>query len=175
MKDTDLRGMVLQHYYDHRKDGRVGVGAINGVGRPNLPEGIPEQEVMRISAQLSEAGLIAWHGLKHSSGSGFVGGYGTITAKGVDVIEGETESPLPIHIIDQSQHHQTINISGTQGGVQVGGAQGFEKLISAINNASVPDEAKRDAKSKLAGLLGTTVVTAMLGTGVKTLIEHCLK
>ena len=181
MKDTELRGIVLQQFYERRKQGTVSINGKGGVKFEN-PAAMDVLDVLRICDQLSHAGLIEFEGVLDASAGHLVQGWGKITGNGVDVIEREAASPIPIHVFDQSQHHQTINISGTQGGVQVGGAnsrfdqniaQDIEKLISAINGSTVNDEAKKEAKSKLAAFLGSEVVQGLLGAGAKALIKAC--
>ena len=183
MKDSDLRGILLQQFYDHRKKGMLGIN-VQGMIRPVIPEGSDEQDVLRICDQLGESGLLDWRGLRDHTGQGFGGGCGKISGAGVDVIEGEAEAPIPIHIFDQSHHQQTINITGNQTGVQVGGAmsnfeqtviESFERIISGINASKVSDEDKREAKSKLASFLGSNAVQTILGAGVKALIDACAR
>lgn len=178
MKDSELRALVLQVFYDQRKGGYLG---INTGGVPPLQvDGMNEQDVLRISAQLGEYGLIEWNGIDGSSGD-LMAGVGKINAFGVDVIEGERQSPLPIQI-DQSQHVQHIHIEGQHGGVQVAGAhshqeqsnhQHIEKLISAIDGASVSEADKQKAKGLLATFLQSSAAGALFGPAVGSLLKHC--
>ena len=181
MKDIDLRGIVLQQFYDHRKNGMLGI-RVNGMKRPTLPAGCDDDDFLRICAQLAEAGLLDWHTSPTPDGGGYAFGCGKISGAGVDVIEVDgADSPIPIHI-DQSQHHQTINISGSHGAVQVGGAnsqfqQGLtrdlEKLIEAVKTSPVPEEEKKTALEKLGSFLATSVAGSTIGVGVKLLAAKC--
>jgi hypothetical protein len=161
MKDSELRGLVLQAFYDHRRSGYVGLGT-QGVVPLQIP-GMDANEIVRISRQLSEHGLIQWKGPGASRGDVAVG-VGRIT----------------IHI-DQSQHVQNIHIEGQHGGVQVAGAysnqqqsvrQDIEKLISAIDGANVSEAEKKEAKGLLAKFLQSSAVGAILGPVVGALLKH---
>jgi len=108
-------------------------------------------------------------------------GVGKINAFGIDVIEEERTAPLPIQI-DQSQHVQHIHIEGQHGGVQVAGAhssqqqsieQHIEKLISAIDGASVSEGEKKEAKSLLAKFLKSSAASSIFGSAVTAMLKHC--
>lgn len=94
MKDSEIRGIVLRKFYDLRKD--------NGFYR--LDEGdldhVDDDDYNRIGRQLGDHGLIEWHTSLSNDGSG------RITAFGVDVIEGDTASSLPIYLRSNSPTSQ---------------------------------------------------------------------
>ena len=178
MKDTDLRGIILQQFYQRRREGSLGINVSN-ISGVNL-EGLDASDAIRICDQLREAGLIDWKPLPSRTGDS-VGGVGKINAFGVDVIEGAAPSPIPLQI-DQSTHVQHIHIFGHHGGVQVAGAhshqhqtiaQELEKLVAAINGSFVPEEEKKEAKSRLAAFLESSATSAVLGPVATKLLELC--
>jgi len=177
MKDSYLRGLVLQEFYAKRRGGQIGIG-IDGGHCLEVP-GVDEQEILRISGQLAQYFLIEWQGQDDPFGKPMLG-IGKITAFGVDVIEGERLAPLPIHI-DQSHNVQHVHIEGQHGGVQVAGAHSYQhqsieqdigKLISAIDAANVSEAAKQETKGLLKQLLQSSAVRAILGPIVGDLLKH---
>ena len=178
MKDSELRGLVLQEFYTKRRDGHIMIGTDGGQCL-EIP-GIDEQELLRISGQLAQYFLIEWQGEEDTFGKPMFG-VGKISALGVDVIEGEQKAPLPIHI-DQSHNVQNIHIEGQNGGVQVAGAQSHQnqsieqdigKLISAVNGANVSEAAKQEAKGLLAKFLQSSAASSIFGSAVTALLKHC--
>jgi hypothetical protein len=169
MKDSELRGFVLQAFYRKRRLGWLGIG-INTGEDLEFDDRVPQEDVVRIAAQLADAGLLEWSPLKNNRGN-LIAGAGQINAFGVDVIEGTETPPIPIHI-DMSSHTFTTNISGQNNNVQVAGAnsqqsqnisQEVEKLIQAIDSSAATEEEKSEAKGLLAAFLQSSVITALLG------------
>jgi hypothetical protein len=80
VKDTEIRGLLFKKYYERRRDGFVRVG-------PDEFEGaISEKDILWLSGQLGEHGLIHWKSIDSMAGP--VGDLGRISADGIDVIEG---------------------------------------------------------------------------------------
>lgn len=110
MKDSDLRALVLKAFYDQRKDGNVGV---NTRGVPPLNISVVDiGDVLRICSQLAENALIEWKTADGRTGNP-VAGVGMITAYGVDVIEGEEEAPIPIHMTKAATYNTSISRDNT--------------------------------------------------------------
>jgi hypothetical protein len=63
MRDTDLRGIVLQQFYDDRRKGMLGLGVEN-ITNIQVPHGADEQDVLRVCDQLGDSGLLEWHGIE---------------------------------------------------------------------------------------------------------------
>lgn len=92
MTDNELRGAVLRQFYNARReqvfwpleDGRFG--------------DVPAEDVLRICTQLAEHALIKWQ-----FDSTRTTGYGSISAYGVDVVEGMARPAISIQI-DQSRN-----------------------------------------------------------------------
>ncbi|WP_152982894.1 hypothetical protein [Acidiphilium sp. JA12-A1] len=151
MTDGELRGIVLQKFYDLRhRDDRV-------IQLTTIAESIPDQTETRIAnicEQLHQHGLIDWRPL--NAIGGYRGGMGNITANGVDVIEGIQSSPISIQLHAVSVHNSNH--------VQIGNANiqnatvDIEKLISAVNNSTASDQEKAAAKSLLQSMIQNPLV-----------------
>jgi hypothetical protein len=76
MKDSELRGAILQKFYDLRHRGILQL--------TNIVSAYPSEplRVAHVCDQLAKTGLIEW---KTSKSLGAVGGIGKITGSGVDV------------------------------------------------------------------------------------------
>ena len=101
MKDSDIRAIVLQRYYELRKE--IGFYKL----APSDLGDIPLSEYERIGAQLSDSGYLEWY---NSADGGL--GQGRITAAGVDVIEGTAASLIGITMNDNSVRvHNSTNVA----------------------------------------------------------------
>src|SRR6202790_2772147 len=88
MTDDELRGLLLEKYYQRRKERLIGLVPSDFDGKLN------EHDILNIAGQLADHGLIHWRpNLGHG---GIGGGMGTITAAGVDVVESKTPAPVDI-------------------------------------------------------------------------------
>jgi hypothetical protein len=169
MKDNELRGLLLREYYNKRD---LGWFQWAGTDFDPAPIGFSTSEqFLRICDQLGEHGLIDWKPFSGGSGN-TVGGIGRISASGVDVIEGNRQSPIAI-ALDQSRH-----ISVTQSNhVQIGDGNVQDVsihvagLVEAIENSSGSEEEKRQAKSLLKRFLEHPLVTAIGGGLASSIIK----
>lgn len=94
MKDTEMRGMVLQAFYEKRRAEKPDLG-FNDFDLP-----IGKDDFLRVAEQLAEHGLLDWHPLRGSQNQR-VDGRGSITSFGVDVIESDgEESPIRMEFPD---------------------------------------------------------------------------
>lgn len=109
MKDGDLRGIVLEKFYEVRnQQPRM----VNPLSLPGLDSIEPDQNrLLNICEQLGEYGLIHWQSL---SGLTTVGGMGKISASGVDVVEGTAPAPITVTF-----HDHSISVSQSSN-VQIG-------------------------------------------------------
>ena len=90
---------------------------------------IKKDDILYISEQLSQHGLIDWKPLKN--GPRLVDGSGKITANGIDVIENDgLNSPIQIFI------PQNINISNSTG-VQIGNNNSQEINLASHNHSQL--------------------------------------
>jgi len=82
--------MLLETYYRRRKERLIGLMPSDFDGKVN------EHEIQSIAGQLADHGLIHWRANRGQGGVG--GGMGTITAAGVDVVEGRAAAPLVMQL-----------------------------------------------------------------------------
>jgi len=143
MKDNELRGVILQEYYERRRS------PVNMLKEEDFLPPIKKDDILHISEQLAQHGLIDWKPLKN--GPRLVDGSGKITASGIDVIENEgLNSPIQIFI------PQNINISNSTG-IQIGNnnsqttnlnsqnhSQFFENIKDTLNN-EIQDITERES------------------------------
>lgn len=112
MKDVDLRGIVLEKFYEVRNHEAC---MVNPLELPGLDLIEPNHvRLLNICEQLAEHGLLHWRSLK---GMTTEGGMGKISARGVDVVEGTARAPIAItiHTISVSQSSNVqIGDSNTQ-------------------------------------------------------------
>ena len=174
MKDSELRGCVLQFLYE-RRDEDVTFGG-DGSAIPSIP-GSTARDWIRVCRQLGEKNLIDWDETSFyvNGGEQVLEGTARINADGVDVIEGEAEPPMAVRI-DQSQ---TIHVTGSKG-VQIAGANSrqqqtvtdcFEEIISAFAKAPVSETDKQATRSLLLQILDSKVAAAVLGVGATYLAD----
>lgn len=159
MKDAEIRGLLLQMFYNHREVAMF---------QP-LPEHfggtLTEAQIVRISVQLKDQGLVdgpmQWGGL---DGGGYA--FGNITAFGADVVEGATPSPIALTFVNNS-----VNISNSSGihGVIAGNnnqqtvSQCVAELARIVDSSSASPAEKAEAKSRLRSFLEHPLVAAVAG------------
>jgi hypothetical protein len=107
LKDGELRGVILEKFYEVRnQEPRM----VDPLRLPGLDLIEPDQiRGLNICEQLEEHGLLHW---KSFRGLQSIGGIGHISATGVDVIEGTTPAPIAINL-----HSISVNQSSN---VQIG-------------------------------------------------------
>src|ERR1044071_4325133 len=170
MKDSVVRGYLLQLLYERRSDESTRFGHSEQAVQP--PGGISRRDWLRAVAQLSEYGLIDWTPLEDKSGMGLLSGFAKINDFGVQVIEAGVASPIPISI---DEGRRTAVPQPGQGPIAVSTPQqqmiteALEKVITAINQADVSEQEKNEAKSLLRKLLGNKATANMLGAGAQSL------
>src|ERR1700683_4473931 len=89
MTDSELRGLLLEKYYQRRKERLIGLVPADFNGKLN------ERDIQSIAGQLADHGLIHWRPNRGHDGVG--GGMGAITPAGVDVVETKVAAPGDIH------------------------------------------------------------------------------
>src|SRR5882672_11585498 len=92
MKDSVVRGRLLQLLYERRSEGSIPFGHVEQAVPP--PGGISRRDWLRAVAQLSEYGLIDWTSLEDKSGMGQLSGFAKINDFGVQVVEGGVAPPI---------------------------------------------------------------------------------
>jgi hypothetical protein len=171
MKDSVVRGRLLQLLYERRSEGSILFGRVEQAVPP--PGGISRRDWLRAVAQLSEYGLIDWSPLEDKSGMGLLSGFAQINDFGVQVIEAGVAPPIQISI-DESrrtavpqQGQAPIAVSTPQ---QQMITDALEKVITAINQADVSEQEKNEAKFLLRKLLGSKAAAKVLGAGAQSLV-----
>jgi hypothetical protein len=171
MKDSVVRGCLLQLLYERRSEGFLPFGQAEQAVPP--PGGINRRDWLRAVAQLSEYHLIDWTPLEDKSGMGLLSGFAKINDFGVKVLEGGVASPIRISI-DESrrttvpqQEQAPIGPSTPQQQQVI--VEALEKVIMAINQADLSKEEKDKAKSLLRKLLGSKAAASVLGAGARSL------
>ena len=170
MKDSVVRGCLLQLLYERRSEDSIPFGQAEQAVPP--PGGINRRDWLRAVAQLSEYHLIDWTPLEDQSGMGLLSGFAKINDFGVKVLEGGVASPIRISI-DESrrttvrQDQQAPTAPGTP--QQQAITEALEKVITAINQADLAEKEKNEAKSLLRKLLRSKAAAKVLGAGAQSL------
>ena len=144
MKDTELRGLVLQVFYDARH--KIPWLEFNAL-MSHMMGPADTTQVSNVCDQLAQHRLIDWRAL--GADGVRAAALGKITAMGVDVIEGTARSPISITL-----HDHRITVTGSTG-VIVGDGNRQDirmdvgKIVSAIDRSSVSEGEKEEAKSLL--------------------------
>jgi hypothetical protein len=170
MKDSVVRGCLLQLLYERRSEGFIPFGHAEQAVPP--PGGINRRDWLRAVAQLSESRLIDWTPLEDQSGMGLLSGFAKINDFGVQVLEAGVAPPIRISI-DESRRttvrrEQQAPIVASTPEQQVI-TDALEEVITAINQADVSKREKNEAKSLLRKLLGSKAAVSTLGAGAQFL------
>jgi len=170
MKDSVVRGCLLQLLYERRTEGSTPLGRVEEAVPP--PGSISRRDWLRAAAQLSEYGLIDWTPLEDKSGMGLLSGFAKINDFGVKVLEGGVAPPIRISIAKSRrttvarQQQARIGASTSQQRVIT---EALEKVITAINQADVSEQENNEAKSSLRKLLCSKAAASVLGPGAQSL------
>jgi hypothetical protein len=171
MKDSVVRGCLLQLLYERRSEGSIPFGRADKAVPP--PGGISRRDWLRAVAQLSEYRLIDWTPLKDTSGMGLLSGFAKINGFGLKVLEHGVAPPIQISIdegrrttVPQQKQASIGQRTPRQQEVIV---KALEKVITAINEADVSEREKNKVKSLLRKLLGSKAAASVLGPGAQSL------
>src|ERR1044072_8678543 len=156
MKDSVVRGCLLQLLYERRSEGSIPFGQLEQAVQP--PGGISRRDWLRAVAQLSEYNLIDWTPVEDKSGMGLLSGFARINDVGVKVLEAGVELPIQISIDDTrrakiSKHEKAPIAPSTPQQQQI--TEALKKEITAIDQADVPEKEKNVARSLLRKLLSS--------------------
>src|SRR5882724_8483335 len=171
MKDSVVRGCLLQLLYERRSEGSIPFGQAERAVPP--PAGMSRRDWLRAVAQLSEYRLIDWTPVEDQSGMGLLSGFAKINDFGVKVLEAGVASPISISIdesrrttIPQQQQAPIAESTPQQQAI----TKALEKVITAINQADVSEQEKNEVKSLLRKLLGSKAAARMLGPGAQSIV-----
>src|SRR5512133_2571215 len=138
MKDSVVRGCLLQLLYERRSKGSIPFGQGEQAVLP--PGGINRRDWLRALAQLSEYHLIDWTPLEDQSGMGLLSGFAKINDFGIKVLEAGVAPPIRISIdksrrttVPRQQQAPTAPSTPQQQMI----TEAVEKVITAINQANV--------------------------------------
>lgn len=157
MKDTEMRGLLLSRYHEHRREAWWYPNESDVNGALNL------DDIFYISEQLAEAGLIDWRPIR-SLGTQHYEGMGHISALGIDVIEGEARAPFSIVIKNYSVNGDNFGIVGDSNSQSI--EPQIELIVSSIDKSSHDEKEKKEAKGLLKKFLEHPLVTAIAGAAV---------
>ena len=173
MKDSVVRGCLLQLLYERRSEGSIPFGHAEQAVPP--PGGISRRDWLRAVAQLSEYRLIDWTPLKDQSGMGLLSGVAKINDFGVKVLESGVASPIRISTDEvrrttvPQREQAPIGPSNPQQQQVI--VEALEKVITAINQADVSEREKNEVKSLLRKLLGSKAAASVLGASAQSLAD----
>src|ERR1043166_4311997 len=176
MKDSVVRGRLLQLLYERRSEGSIPFGQLEEAVPP--PGGISHRDWLRAVAQLSEYGLIDWSPLEDKTGMGLLSGFAKINNFGVKVLETGVAPPIRISI-DESRRttvprqKQAPTAASTRQQQMMTDA--LEQVITAISQADVSEQEKNKSKSLLRKLLSSKAAAKVLGAGAQSLVAKYLK
>ena len=176
MKDSVVRGCLLQLLYERRSEGSLPFG--QGEQAVPAPGGINRRDWLRAVAQLSEYRLIDWTPLEDHSGMGLLSGFAKINDFGVEVLEGRLEPPVSISIdksrrarVSKREQAPTAGRTPQQQAI----TEALEKVLIAIDQAKVSEQEKNEVKSLLRKLLGSKAAAKVLGAGARSLVAKHFK
>ena len=159
MKDNELRGLVLQEFYNKRRE----IEFLPSTDDIGSPDGVSKEDILHICDQLGDHNLIEWKPIKALIG--LIDGYGKINAFGVDVIEGVQKSPISI-TLDSSQNFSVSEIHGstvTFSGNTQANTITLHELISRIDSCKASENEKNEVKGLLQKLLEHPLVSSVVG------------
>jgi hypothetical protein len=175
MKDSVVRGCLLQLLYERRREGSIPFGRLEQAVQP--PGGISRRDWLRAVAQLSEYGLIDWAPLEDKSGMGLLSGFAKINDFGVKVLETGVAPPIQISIDESrrttARQKQAPIVASTPQQERITDA--LEKVIIAINKADASEQEKNETKSLLRKLLSSKAAAKVLGAGAQSLAAKYFK
>lgn len=164
MKDSELRGLVLQKFYEGRNDSHY-----VAVYPAESNNSATDQELFRICQQLEEFGLIEWLGPQ--TADGIKGQLGRITGPGSDVVEGTASAPISVTF----DHSQNVTITGSNNIIGDNNYLSLERVNSEINQSNFPNLEKEEAKSLWQKVCENKLLNTVLGAAVSAATKHTLE
>jgi hypothetical protein len=170
MKDSVVRGRVLQLLYERRGEGFLPFGAAERA--VPAPEGINNRDWLQALAQLAEYGLIDWKPIEDKSGMGLLGGFARMNELGMHVLNSSAASPIRVTFDERRA------VVGDPQEIKMPGAEvqalkdAFELIILAIEQTSISEGEKKEARSLLLKLLESKAGARALGEDARSLITR---
>ena len=169
MKDSVVRGRVLQLLHERRGEGFLPFGAAERA--VPAPEGINHRDWLQALAQLAEYGLIDWKPIEDKSGMGLLGGFARMNEFGIHVLSSGAASPIRI-TFDESRRA----VVGVPPEIKMPGEEvqtlkdAFEQIILAIEQTSISEGERKEARLLLLKLLQSKAAVGALGENAQSLI-----
>ncbi len=169
MKDSELRGYILQYFYDRRRDGL----SLSPPKPADLGIEVTEQDILYVCDQLGEQNLLQWKSVKRCAGLDSPGkikiksGFGNINAFGVDVVEGNLISAIKVEFVQHNNN--TVTITGSTNVNNIIGSNNtltLSDLAKAIESAEATPQEKEEAKTLYRKFLEHPLVSAIAGGAV---------
>ena len=167
MKDSVVRGELLQFLYRHRDEGAIAFGSGKEAIFP--PQGISRRDWHGAVAQLAEYGLIDWKPTEDQSGRGLLEGFASISEFGIKVVETGCEPPIRIAFDRITAAKPQQQVASASAAEQASVTEAMEKVIAAIEQADVSKREKNEARSLLRTLLTGRAAAKVLGAGARSL------
>jgi hypothetical protein len=176
MKDSVVRGRLLQLLYERRNEESIPFGRLEQAVPP--PGGISGRDWLRAVAQLSEYGLIDWSPLEAKTGMGLLSGFAKINDFGINVLQDHVATPIQISFDESGRtstprHKQATTATSTPQQERITDA--LDKVITAINQADLPKAEKNESRSLLRKLLNSKAAAKVLGAGAQSLAAKYFK
>ena len=176
MKDSELRGLILQYFYDRRRQDILQAPKPSDLAADfGIDVDFNDQDILHVCEQLGEKGLFDWDPINSTSGSGdyFLNGIGKINAFGIDVVEGEA-APADIKVKFVQHNNNTVTITGSTNVNNMIGSNNtntltLPELVKAIESADATPQEKEEAKSLLLKVLEHPLVSKIAGSAVDLL------
>lgn len=170
MKDTELRGLILQYFYDRRRKDRL------PAPKPaDLDVDVDDQDILQVCDQLGEHNLLKWTASKstdYDSLGEISFGFGKINAFGIDVVEGEATPDIKVTFVQHNNN--TVTITGSQGVNNIIGSNNtltISELVKAVESADATPQEKEEAKSLLRKFLEHPLVSKIAGNVTARLLD----
>jgi DNA-binding IscR family transcriptional regulator len=156
MDDKELMGGVLQVLNEKRHND------LTNFNQAFADLGAPANVLRHILSRLEQKGLIDW---RNNEVGGL--GLGKITDYGIDVVNKETEPPIPMTFTNIHVHGSTNVIIGPGGNIQTNTFE-IGKVIAAIDHSSATENEKAAAKGLLQNLSENPLLNSILGKLIRS-------
>lgn len=164
MKDSELRGYILQYFYERRRE-----NFLLPPKATDLEVQVTEEDIIQVCDQLCEQNLLkrdrnGIYGLtiqqhyiyKHK-----------INASGVDVVEGNATPAIKVEFVQHNNN--TVTITGSTNVNNIIGSNNkltLSELAKAIESADATPQEKEQAKTLYRKFLEHPLVSAIVGGAV---------
>ncbi|MCI5127750.1 MAG: hypothetical protein D3907_04465 [Candidatus Electrothrix sp. AUS3] len=170
MKDTELRGLILQYFYDRRRKDRL------PAPKPaDLDVDVDDQDILQVCDQLREYNLLKWTASKstdYDSLGEISFGFGKINAFGIDVVEGEATPEIKVEFVQHNNN--TVTITDSTGVNNIIGSNNtltLHELVKAVQSTDATKQEKEEAKSLLRKAFKNPTIAAILGGSASQLLN----